>query len=399
MFGRKRKAVTAPAGAALDPRHALRATGPSSPGRSATTPTASRGPRSSRRGATRPQGTSATRWSGGSGSSPCPALEARHYVQAWTFLRQYGGVQPPGRRRPSGCSAWWSRWTAGRRASTCSPPTPSARPASTPGRAAGSCGSGPTDRLDGHIGALLDASKAVLDRIGPWTQPRLPPPPPDHIRLNFLAPSGLHFGQAPFAMFEQDALAGPVVRAATAAAAGDDRGEPAVNPATEVARTVVDELVALRGHRRGAVPRARATRRSRSRCTPRTPPGACGCTSASTSARPGSWRSGWRWRRGGRCRWPRPRARPRRTCSRPCWRRRTQACRCWRSPRTGRPSWSARGRARPWRRSGCSARRCGSRPPSGARRRRRGRPSGGRWRPPSGSRPARCTSTCRSASR
>ena len=39
---------------------------------------------------------------------------------------------------------------------------------------------------------------------------------PDHIRLNFLAPSGLHFGQAPFAVFEQDALAGPVVRAATA---------------------------------------------------------------------------------------------------------------------------------------------------------------------------------------
>ena len=69
--------------------------------------------------------------------------------------------------------------------------------------------------LDAHIGALLDASKAVLDRIGPWTQARLPPPPPDHIRLNFLAPSGLHFGQAPFAVFEQDALAGPVVRAAT----------------------------------------------------------------------------------------------------------------------------------------------------------------------------------------
>jgi hypothetical protein len=73
----------------------------------------------------------------------------------------------------------------------------------------------PDTGLDGHIGALLDASKAVLDRIGPWTQPRLPPPPPDHIRLNFLAPSGLHFGQAAFAVFEQDALAGPVVRAAT----------------------------------------------------------------------------------------------------------------------------------------------------------------------------------------
>ena len=36
-----------------------------------------------------------------------------------------------------------------------------------------------------------------------------------HGRLNFLAPSGLHFGQAPYAMFKQDPLAGPVVRAAT----------------------------------------------------------------------------------------------------------------------------------------------------------------------------------------
>jgi hypothetical protein len=45
----------------------------------------------------------------------------------------------------------------------------------------------------------------VLDRIGPWTQPRLPPAAAEHIRLNFLAPSGLHFGQAPFAMFERDA--------------------------------------------------------------------------------------------------------------------------------------------------------------------------------------------------
>ena len=41
-----------------------------------------------------------------------------------------------------------------------------------------------------------------------------------HVRIDertagFLAPSGLHFGQAPFAVFEQDALAGPVVRAVT----------------------------------------------------------------------------------------------------------------------------------------------------------------------------------------
>jgi hypothetical protein len=70
-------------------------------------------------------------------------------------------------------------------------------------------GSGRTPTLDAaHRRSCSTRAKAVLDRIGPWTAARLPPPPPDHIRLNFLAPSGLHFGQAPFAVFEQDALAG-----------------------------------------------------------------------------------------------------------------------------------------------------------------------------------------------
>jgi len=143
-----------------------------------------------------------------------PGLEARHYVQAWTFLRQYGVPPAPAEaKRLLGVVVEVDRGPAGLDLLAAYPERTARFYAGTGG---GIAWERPDPTLDAPIGALLDAAKAVLDRIGPWTQPRLPPPPPDHIRLNFLAPSGLHFGQAPFAVFEQDALAGPVVRAATA---------------------------------------------------------------------------------------------------------------------------------------------------------------------------------------
>jgi len=142
-----------------------------------------------------------------------PGLEARHYVQAWTFLRQYGVPPAPAEaKRLLGVVVEVDRGPAGLDLLAAYPERTARFYAGTGG---GIAWERPDPTLDAPIGALLDAAKAVLDRIGPWTQPRLPPPPPDHIRLNFLAPSGLHFGQAPFAVFEQDALAGPVVRAAT----------------------------------------------------------------------------------------------------------------------------------------------------------------------------------------
>jgi hypothetical protein len=143
-----------------------------------------------------------------------PGLEARHYAQAWTFLRHYG-VQPPAAeaKRLLGVVIEVDRGAGGLDLLAAYPELTARFYAGTGGGIVWERSDG---SLDAHIGALFDASKAVLDRIGPWTQPRLPPPPAEHIRLNFLAPSGLHFGQAPFAMFEQDALAGPVVRAGTA---------------------------------------------------------------------------------------------------------------------------------------------------------------------------------------
>ena len=213
MFGRKRKPVAAPVAAPPSVRDALFADGPleSWPvGEHADREPWATFVTARRYVAAGDIGSAVFGWQRVVGM---PGLEARHYVQAWTFLRQYGVPPAPAEaKRLLGVVVEVDRGAAGLDLLAAYPERTARFYAGTGG---GIAWERPDTTLDAHIGALLEASKAVLDRIGPWTQPRLPPPPPDHIRLNFLAPSGLHFGQAPFAVFEQDALAGPVVRAAT----------------------------------------------------------------------------------------------------------------------------------------------------------------------------------------
>jgi hypothetical protein len=64
--------------------------------------------------------------------------------------------------------------------------------------------------LDPAIDRLLAAAEAVVSRIGPWEQARPEPPPPGEARLNFLTPSGLHFGQAATEVLQSDPMGGPV---------------------------------------------------------------------------------------------------------------------------------------------------------------------------------------------
>lgn len=59
---------------------------------------------------------------------------------------------------------------------------------------------------------LLEASQKVVDKIGPWTKARLPPPVAPYVRLTFLVSDGLYFGEGPNALFARDALAGPVLK-------------------------------------------------------------------------------------------------------------------------------------------------------------------------------------------
>ena len=136
-----------------------------------------------------------------------PGLEPRHYLQAWQFLRQ-SGYHPP---------ADIARQVLGVVVEVGMPqgldlvaayPDHSARYYNFSGR--GVVWEHPNDSLNAKIEALLEASTRVVAQIGPWNKPRPPAPPPNHVRLNFLTPSGLHFGQADIEVMSRDPIGGEV---------------------------------------------------------------------------------------------------------------------------------------------------------------------------------------------
>src|SRR5215469_12492810 len=57
----------------------------------------------------------------------------------------------------------------------------------------------PDDSLDKPIDDLLSAASAAVKLIGPSDKGRLPAPSSGQAPINILTPSGLHFGQGPFA--------------------------------------------------------------------------------------------------------------------------------------------------------------------------------------------------------
>lgn len=65
------------------------------------------------------------------------------------------------------------------------------------------------------VRGLFEAAAQVVARIGPWERARRPPPGEGELRLSFLVSDGLYFGEGPAEALQQDALAGPVFRAAT----------------------------------------------------------------------------------------------------------------------------------------------------------------------------------------
>jgi hypothetical protein len=72
----------------------------------------------------------------------------------------------------------------------------------------------PNSSLDGLVEAVLKAARSIVRDIGPWDGARRPPPPPGHVRLNVLTPSGLYFGEGPFDDLDRDPRAGPLIHAA-----------------------------------------------------------------------------------------------------------------------------------------------------------------------------------------
>jgi len=136
-----------------------------------------------------------------------PNLESRHCLQAWHFLRQHGQSPAPENAKtllgvvmevpmPNGLDllAAYADHTA--RYYNFS--------------SAAVIWEHPDDSIDSQMDALFARSREVVTRIGPWDKPRLGPPAGDMIRLNFLTPTGLHFGQGSLQAIAQDPMSGPV---------------------------------------------------------------------------------------------------------------------------------------------------------------------------------------------
>ncbi len=62
---------------------------------------------------------------------------------------------------------------------------------------------------------LIELAQPIVARIGPWDKARLPPPREPNIRLTFVVSDGLYFGEGPFKVMQQDALAGPLIQQGT----------------------------------------------------------------------------------------------------------------------------------------------------------------------------------------
>lgn len=69
--------------------------------------------------------------------------------------------------------------------------------------------------LQAQVDVLLASARPVVAAIGPWHGERPPAPPTGSARLGFLVGDEYYFGQAPTEALAADALAGPVLRAAT----------------------------------------------------------------------------------------------------------------------------------------------------------------------------------------
>jgi len=72
-----------------------------------------------------------------------------------------------------------------------------------------------TPGISAKIRKLFQEAQPIIEKIGPWRKPRLPPPAAGQMRLTFLANDGLYFGEGTMHDLSRSPLAGPVVTAAT----------------------------------------------------------------------------------------------------------------------------------------------------------------------------------------
>lgn len=154
-------------------------------------------------------------------------LESRHKLQAWHFLRQHD-VRPSPERAKKLLGVVLEVPMDGGLDLLAAYADCSARYYNFSG--AGVVWDHPNLLLDPQIDALLEAGQKILNLLNPWIGERPLPPPRGQIRINFLSPAGLHFGQASMDAMMKDALGRSVVNAGVALMNALIEQDPRVKP-------------------------------------------------------------------------------------------------------------------------------------------------------------------------
>lgn len=139
-------------------------------------------------------------------------IEARHRLQAWTFLRSVG-VQPDASIAGVVLGVVAEVAIDGGHDVLAAYEDGSVRFLHHQGRV--SVIDAAIDDVEVARAGLLAVGQAVADRIGPWDQPTLPPVPSGHSRFTMLAVGGPRFGMGPDEVLRGDQMAGALFGAAT----------------------------------------------------------------------------------------------------------------------------------------------------------------------------------------
>jgi hypothetical protein len=141
-----------------------------------------------------------------------PDLESRHYAEAWHHLRAHG-VEPPADEAKRTLGVVVEIGLPDGLDVLAAYDDDTARYYNHAGAAI--IWEGEDAPIAERIDALLDAAQQIVDVIGVWEDERPGPPPEGSLRLSFLTPSGIHFGEGPIEVLSQDKLAGPAFYEAT----------------------------------------------------------------------------------------------------------------------------------------------------------------------------------------
>jgi hypothetical protein len=140
-----------------------------------------------------------------------PDLESRHYLEAWTALRD-AGIEPPAHEARKVLGVVIDVPVEGGFDTLAAYADWHARYLNHSG--AGIVWDARDTRMDTLIKQLLVAGQALANQIGPWSGAR-PSLVSGRTRISLLAPCGLLFGEGPFQAFMQDPHAAPILTAGT----------------------------------------------------------------------------------------------------------------------------------------------------------------------------------------